>query len=112
MASNSGRIGAGIPGVSPASLSSVETGDGPSGSWRPFMIDWGAYVIVASIIWSDGETSDYHPSTRFDQVSCLKTAMRINAEWRANGIIGFATCNLADPDGGPKASSGENYRTN
>jgi hypothetical protein len=76
------------------------------------MIDWGAYVIVASIIWSDGETSDYHPSTRFDQVSCLKTAMRINAEWRANGIIGFATCNLADPDGGPKASSGENYRTN
>ncbi len=53
---------------------------------------WGAYVIVAVIVWPNGQVTAYHPSTLLDRDACVKQATQINTEWRAEGEHGVATC--------------------
>ena len=55
-------------------------------------MDWGAYVIVAAIIWPNGQVADYHPTTLFDKDACIREAIQINDEWREEGRHGFASC--------------------
>lgn len=58
-------------------------------------MDWGTYVIVASILWPDGKLDTYRPTTRFDEIACFKEARRLNAEWHASETMGMAVCRKA-----------------
>ena len=54
-------------------------------------MDWGSYVVIAAI-WVNGHIAAYQPSTLFDREACIKQVTAINAEWRAEGLHGFASC--------------------
>ena len=59
-------------------------------------MNWGAFVIVATLLWPDGRLDTYTPSTRFDASACLAAATQINREWQTAAVHGFATCRAAD----------------
>ncbi len=61
-------------------------------------MDWGHYVIVASIIWPGQGQVNYHPSTRFDETACMIAAREFNAEILKNNMVGFATCMQVDSE--------------
>ena len=56
------------------------------------MVDFGVYVIVASIVWPNNVMTTYRPETRFDISACRTQAADINKRWREASIVGFATC--------------------
>ena len=69
------------------------------------MIDWGAWVIVATLAGAGNNVFIYRPSTRFDLPACVRQAKDINQRWHHAGIAGFATCNLAEGEGDEPAKT-------
>ena len=61
-------------------------------------MDWGSFVIVAVLIWPDGHSDVYKPTTLFDETACFRQAKQINVEWERSQITGFATCRRAGED--------------
>jgi len=60
-------------------------------------MDWGAYVLSATIVWSSGPV-EYHPSPPLDLETCQRISKQTNHEFIAAGLVGFATCVKAHDD--------------
>jgi len=58
-------------------------------------MDWGAYVIVASITWAaDTPAKEYRPATLFDQKACLVMALEMTTGFLRDGVEAHIRCEL------------------
>jgi len=58
-------------------------------------MDWGAYVIIASITWTaHTPATEYRPATLLDQKACLITALEMKKGFLHDGVDAHIRCEL------------------